>query len=330
MEIKSMGTLKQRLMQSVLSNISLLGLYGNKRVIFTYHDVSEPSELQHHPHYSTRPAAFIRQIEWISRHFEIVSLGELCDFTSSSRKNKAAITFDDGWKSVHEKAFPWLAERRIPFSVFLNKQAIEENWLWCSNLMIQAKNGNLEYLTRIHRAFFEHDTTMPFSRFIEDPSGIMVSHYPRSTGDNTLFFDETIQAAGLYMSLEQLHDLGRFPFCTIGSHTVSHPVLSHCNTKELQTEIEENNRFLEDLLGRKIDHFALPFGFPQTYTDEVTHVARQFHKHIYTTDRMTVRDTILKPRIGLTSDSNRDLRFFTNLALLLDRRPRTSNGSYVG
>ncbi len=46
----------------------------------------------------------------------------------------------------------------------------------------------------------------------------------------------------------------------IGSHGVSHRSLEGLNEKEILYELEYSKKYLEDLTGRRVEHFAYPFG----------------------------------------------------------------------
>lgn len=46
----------------------------------------------------------------------------------------------------------------------------------------------------------------------------------------------------------------------VGSHTLTHPHLSHLTTAEAQKEIADSRKKLEDLLGIPVRHFCYPYG----------------------------------------------------------------------
>lgn len=46
----------------------------------------------------------------------------------------------------------------------------------------------------------------------------------------------------------------------IGSHSLTHPALTRVSLEEAKEEITASKKHLEDLFGRKIDHFAYPYG----------------------------------------------------------------------
>lgn len=98
------------------------------RPIFVFHDVSEPSAPQYSDFNSTRPEVFRRQIEFLAGRFKLVTLPEVIA-AAPSRDHLAAVTFDDGFRSVREVAQPILRAFGAPFSAFVNSSAIVTNHL---------------------------------------------------------------------------------------------------------------------------------------------------------------------------------------------------------
>ena len=62
------------------------------------------------------------------------------------------------------------------------------------------------------------------------------------------------------LSEKQIKELSLHPLCTIGSHTISHPMLSKLTEQQQEDEITGCKQWLENLLNKKIDIFAFPFG----------------------------------------------------------------------
>ena len=102
----------------------------DRRFVFLYHDISEPEAPQHSPLYSTRVEKFKSQMEFIARHFKLVSLEEVLANGARQKQRLASITFDDGFLSVKEEALPFLQAQDIPFAVFVNSMAVKENRLF--------------------------------------------------------------------------------------------------------------------------------------------------------------------------------------------------------
>ena len=102
----------------------------SKRIIFLYHDISDPVSKQYSPAYSTQVKIFRSQVDLIAEHFKLVSLEEVVTNGSNHQKRIASITFDDGFLSVKDEALPYLQSKGIPFSIFVNSMAIKHNRLF--------------------------------------------------------------------------------------------------------------------------------------------------------------------------------------------------------
>jgi peptidoglycan/xylan/chitin deacetylase (PgdA/CDA1 family) len=62
---------------------------------------------------------------------------------------------------------------------------------------------------------------------------------------------------------------------TIGSHTVSHPILTTLGAEELVYEIRESRRWLEEKLERPVEHFCYPNG---AFNDTVVACVRECYR----------------------------------------------------
>jgi peptidoglycan/xylan/chitin deacetylase (PgdA/CDA1 family) len=62
-----------------------------------------------------------------------------------------------------------------------------------------------------------------------------------------------------YMSGAQLRELGSFGF-EIGCHSMTHAYLNDLSPQQLRTEIIDARAKLEDIIGRKVEHFSCPGG----------------------------------------------------------------------
>ena len=63
-----------------------------------------------------------------------------------------------------------------------------------------------------------------------------------------------------YLTEEALKALASDPRCTVGSHSVSHPLFRFLDRERAVWELTESKRRLERLLGKPIVHFAFPYG----------------------------------------------------------------------
>jgi len=92
-------------------------------LVFFYHRISDESCVPwSHTHYE-----FERQINWLAEHFELVSLTEVQHrLRTGNSRPTACITFDDGYAENCDRAVPFLVERNIPCTYFVNSYYIKE------------------------------------------------------------------------------------------------------------------------------------------------------------------------------------------------------------
>ena len=63
-----------------------------------------------------------------------------------------------------------------------------------------------------------------------------------------------------YLTTAQLRDLTQDPLCTIGAHSMTHPVMRQLSKEQALLEMQESKRWLEEFCGREISYFAFPYG----------------------------------------------------------------------
>ena len=86
------------------------------------------------------------------------------------------------------------------------------------------------------------------------------------------YADESILVNQYYLTPNEIADMEKSGM-VMGSHTVSHPVLSRLSKAEQEREITESFDFLEDVTGGlSMPSFCYPFGRPKTFTNETVDI----------------------------------------------------------
>lgn len=83
--------------------------------VLIYHQVGGGSGLE----MEVTAEDFERHLEWLGRHFHVAAID------AEHGADSVVLTFDDGYRSVYEIAFPLLRERRMPFLLYLTTSPIE-------------------------------------------------------------------------------------------------------------------------------------------------------------------------------------------------------------
>lgn len=102
-----------------------------RRVILIYHSIGDQG-------WAVTQDDFYSQIKWLSNNAKIVGLSELLHSKVTSEKLLISITFDDGYRSVYDSAFPIMSEFNCTGTVYVNSGWISEK----INRLSEGKEGH--------------------------------------------------------------------------------------------------------------------------------------------------------------------------------------------
>lgn len=230
--------------------------------ILLYHDCSDrETEYTADLDCTTTPALFREHIEYLKRHYDIVDLDSLLGGDVPDRA--VAITFDDGYASVYDNAYPILSAARAPATVYLISDVVENATLvWVNELNALLRRGGRP-ATECAARHFEFSNLAKVSEIID----FCRLHYRPEKMSSLLHelrtmlgspVSEHAAAARLYLTWEQIEAM-RSGGITFGNHTRSHPNLE-CLTEQEQ---DEEIRSAQSSLLRKlpaVTSLAYPFG----------------------------------------------------------------------
>lgn len=277
---------------------------GYHRVVEDFHAAAIYSI----PPMLTSIKTFERQLDWIGRRYNFITLDDLAAWTEGTkrfdRRPVAAITFDDGYADLYHHAIPILQKKGIPAAVFVVTQLVgtqcmqtyDELYIlllegfsrWCDprrtlagllfNLGISIQvlkkiNDVIEDLLRVTRILIENLPQIELCRVIE----ALRAHaeVPKNTA-------EALRS----MSWEMLYEISRRDV-TVGSHTRTHVYLTLENWQKVLDETWGSRLEAERKLGIPVEYFAYPSG--AFNTNVVSAVAQAGYRCAFTTCRH--RDT---------------------------------------
>ncbi|MCR4324997.1 MAG: polysaccharide deacetylase family protein [Candidatus Curtissbacteria bacterium] len=105
------NSLTLNILSFTYQKISPEKIKSSKKTVLCYHSISNSSW-----RYSMRKTDFARQIEFLRKNYNLVSLPTLLD---KRTKRGIAITFDDGYADVYENALPVLKAYKVPATIFV-------------------------------------------------------------------------------------------------------------------------------------------------------------------------------------------------------------------
>jgi peptidoglycan/xylan/chitin deacetylase (PgdA/CDA1 family) len=254
------------------------------------------------------PENFERQIQILRERMKIVSLAEIAADVAAGRSpdGKVAITFDDGYADNALVAALILRRYNAPATIFTTTghTNTSNEFFWDDLDRIFLSPGDLPRLLRIwlpkkayeidlgewksyreaeaqsHRNWTMLDEAEPTSRHRAYRELCTLLH--TSTVARRRDILEQLQAwSGVVsrdtrrmMSTDELRQLvGVGPF-EIGGHTIDHPLLSAETVESQRSQIRDNKRTLECIVGRPMNAFSYPFGTRKDFTSETLSIVK--------------------------------------------------------
>lgn len=288
---------------SASSGLSTLAERWHSRrggVILAYHEIPGPVLASH--------------LEVIGRMYRFVPLGEYLDRLVAGRATSglAVITFDDGPAEVIEAAAEISEASGTPMTFYLPTRFLdtgEPYWFQeLSPLMRRAPSGRLEIDgMKLHfsdPALFEGARERLGGLFRRAGSAGELEELLRRVRRALTGSEE--RPPGLEVPLaptwDRVAELARRPELDFQSHSVNHLALGRLGEAEIEREMSESRRRIEEATGRRVDHFCYPYGGLAEIGDLAPVVARRLFRSGVTMSRGRCRaglDTALLPRVPL-------------------------------
>jgi peptidoglycan/xylan/chitin deacetylase (PgdA/CDA1 family) len=270
---------------------------------------------------------FEAALTFITKHYTPVSLQDIIA-DSDGRKlppRPVLVTFDDAYLSVREFAAPLCLKFGVPALFFVNGSCLDNRRLALENLICHVVNrfglstvnaaigsvngnGDLEVCSLVE----------VFSRFLPI-TNLRGREAFRSALVELARVNESELAAnaGLYLSSQQLRDLGSFKF-EIGNHTYSHANCRSLSVGDFAGEIDRNKALLEDTSGTKVRSFSVPYGSSADLTTEIeAHLQRCGYEAIFLAEGRANSARNHGPHFDRVSiKASTDAAFFSEIEIL--------------
>lgn len=253
-------------------------------------------------------------LEWVGRRFRIVSLDELGALLEAgvSCGDVAAVTFDDGYRDVHDHALPLLRQMGVPAAIFVVSGLIERSrpplHEELYQIISEAHSLELSIPAPIAAALNgRHHVWQPGTDAIARTVRTLLA---TPVAELRLLVDE-LQSEGSWTPVapelatndwQALASMQRAGF-VIGSHTRSHALLTSESDATVREELERSRTEIEARLGSPVRHFAYPGGCFNAKT--VRAVAAAGYRFAYTICDHTesARPLLTLPRVMLWEGS---------------------------
>lgn len=248
---------------------------------------------------STR--GFEAQLRLLASNYAIVSLATLLERMATARglTNEVVLTFDDGLRNNLTTAYPLLKKYGAPATFFICPGLVAAGrWLWTHET-----RARLAHLPAAQRGGLAGGNPGVSDEAIVERMKQMGLAERRAAEEQlrreTTGFSPTPAQRQRYdlMDWDELRQLDP-ALITLGSHSLTHPILSTLTGAELAVELVESWRLLENKLQRPVEFFCYPNG---AHNPEVARLAQENYRATCSTEPGFVTpasDRQRLPRIG--------------------------------
>jgi peptidoglycan/xylan/chitin deacetylase (PgdA/CDA1 family) len=222
--------------------------------------------LMYHGVCRSQAAEFEEEVDYLKKHFTIVSLHALVNGLTSNETNgrdQVVLTFDDGLKNNFTVVYPIICRLKVPVTFFLCPGLIESgNWIWTyetrtrlASLSDSERNefavrrgiggGGIDKIVKWMKTLGTHDRQKMDAALRAATSAFQPSAKDREAYDLMNWKEACAMDPAMV---------------TIGSHTNTHPILPTLTPEEATVELETSRMILEGKTGRTVDLFCYPDG----------------------------------------------------------------------
>jgi len=234
---------------------------------------------------SSLPAILVRErtfdelLAWAAKEYEIVDLGRGApDWSVRPNRPRIALTFDDGWLDNLRYAWPVAARRGASITIFVCAGLVGRRfpfWPEQVNRSLQSASAR-EQAKQLFPDLADGSMETLREDLVDrlkqtDPAlrDEYVKSLQRHAGAS-LAEDES-EPCNQMIAWDQVRELHRSGV-RIGSHTVSHPILTQLSKESVAAELSESRRWIERELGSECALIAYPNG---NHDPEICRLARE-------------------------------------------------------
>jgi len=302
-----------RVARELMANIPAIDKYllqGQNNCILMYHGVSK----ENHSYFNKRHTSaksFETQIKFLKKNANIISVKDFFEQKFNPSKPNFAITFDDGYLNNFLYAKPILEKYQCPATIYitgLNK--VGDHILWADYLNIASKltTENIviegEVFVNKNGIYYHKDSDRSLYQIIKHDKPLYSFKQKIKESFSSIIpatdFEKHKDLWAL-VSDEQIKEMAKSDFVTIGSHGYYHNNLGHIALENAKEEIDLSKAYLEALTQYKINEIAYPDG---SYNEAVVNYAKdigfayQLATEEYTYDAPNLQQ-VLKTRRGI-------------------------------
>ncbi len=261
----------QRLIYWTGAGYALSKLCPAGAVILMYHSIAEDAEAAEiDPRNRMSPAEFTRQMEFLARHRQVISISELASHIEERRPLSplsVVLTLDDGYRDNLEVAAPILKRLGLSAIIYLPTALItsgEKPWADQLYRMFRQRQRDSLHALNGRSLRFDLGSRKDCRAAFAHTSALLIAAEPAARGKILAAIKRQLEPSGDANTRPLDWDLLRrmrtdYPLIEIGLHSDNHIDLTAHNPEIVRSELRVSADTCRRELGVRAEHFAYPY-----------------------------------------------------------------------
>lgn len=206
------------------------------------------------------------QLRFLARNYRVVPLSGVVDAVrgrARQRGQEVALTFDDGLLNNYLFAYPLLRQLGLPATFFVCPELVDRReWIWThearARLDSASPGARGELAQELGATGRAPEHVVQWLKGLSDARRLQAM---LRLQDATPRFRPSRAQKLRYQLMTWRHLRELDPqLISIGSHTLTHPILPRCPPAKIRREVGHSRRVLEQRMGRPVRFFCYPDG----------------------------------------------------------------------
>ena len=280
---RSKGCLKFFLFR-ILSSIGLWRQWikpCNGPQVLMYHRVTRDEKVP-----GITPETFEKHLQLLNKYYQVVDIDTALTTAKLETKAKIVLTFDDGYYDFYTQAWPLLKKYNFPASIYITTDFIDgDMWMWPDKVREILSKSSLDSITLANIG----ELALSAERYEDNWHRISDYCLPMLESERSGYIDDLAQLFGVelpkkppqrfsgltWTQLLEMQEAG----LNIGSHTLSHPILTRISQEHLEQELAQSKQVIEEKLATTVKGICYPNGMQADVSENVINTAKKCQYH---------------------------------------------------
>lgn len=254
---------------------------------FNYHRIGEAMASSFDPNvFSCTAANFESHLEFFKSHFKVIDVDTLIELLGNKQplgQKYAVLTFDDGYIDNYQIAFPLLKKHGLTAAFFIVTEFLDHPKVsWWDEVAWLVRNSKSDFVAlpgacdRVElKACDAANCIRLVLSAIKKAPNLTIDECVKIVRDQCgVRLPQDVCESPPFVNWDQVNEMSQAGM-DIGSHTVTHKILSHLDEAEQTFEISKSKQLIEERIGKRVSSIAYPVGGRSAFNEITMRLAKE-------------------------------------------------------